>query len=111
MKDNNEIVVDWSLVGKSVLAKKKNTNLQRAEDIRARMDIEYLVTELHNLAKQADYADLKELPRLAFKADIYKTLLKKCLPDLRSLEVQQDNQKHARLTIVMSDEDYSIDSD
>lgn len=93
--------IDWNVVNKSILNSKKISSGLRAEEVRERLDPELLIKCLHALVSEADACPIGELPRLAFKADIYKTILKKCMPDLRSLEVKENESKHAKLIIRM----------
>jgi hypothetical protein len=73
----------------------------RAEELREKLDPEAAITELHGLMHEADTCLIEDLPRLKFKAEILTTILKKCMPDLRSLEVKEKSSSQNVLTINM----------
>lgn len=71
----------------------------RAEQVRAAMNPAVIINELVSISNEADTCLLEDLPRLQLKANINFGLLKKCLPDLRSLEVKENNNNAKRLII------------
>lgn len=86
---------------KIILAEKKVKSGLRAEEVREQLDPKAIIESLLLLAEQADQVDIEDLPKLRFKADIYTTVLKKCMPDLRSLEIKESNNKYKKLVIEM----------
>ncbi len=93
--------VDMQNVNKFILADKKVKSGLRAEEVREQLDPKALIQSLLTLVNEADEVSIEELPRLKFKADIYATVLKKCMPDLRSLEIKESDSKHKTLIIEM----------
>jgi hypothetical protein len=85
-----------------ILSEKKVKAGLRAEELREKLDPEAAIIELVSLGNEAKVCDLQDLPRLQFRATILTTILKKCMPDLRSLEVKNDSQKTATLIIDMT---------
>lgn len=59
-----------------------------AEEIRQQIDVKLLIDKIVNLAKEADYVDMDELPRVKLKLEVYNSLLKKVMPDLKAMEVR-----------------------
>jgi hypothetical protein len=59
-----------------------------AEEIRQQIDVKLLIDKIANLAKEADFVDMEELPRVKLKLEIYNSLLKKVMPDLKAMEVR-----------------------
>lgn len=88
-------------VNKLILADKKVKSGLRAEEVREQLDPKSIIQSLLQLAEDADTADIEDLPKLKFKAEIYTTVLKKCMPDLRSLEIKENNSKYKKLVIEM----------
>jgi len=88
-------------VHKLVLANKKIKSGIRAEEVRESLDPKAIIGALLLLVEEAEEVKIEDLPRLRFKADIYTNVLKKCMPDLRSLEIKEQNGKHSTLTIEM----------
>ena len=84
-----------------VLAQKRVKAGLRAEELREQMDPQAIMAALISLADQADNTPVEEIPRLKFKADIYTTVLKKCMPDLRSLEIKENESAKSTLVIQM----------
>jgi hypothetical protein len=88
-----------------VLSDKKVKAGLRAEELREKLDPEAAVIGLMNLGEEAKICDIADLPRLQFRAQVLTTILKKCMPDLRSLEVKGDSSKVATLIIDMTRSD------
>lgn len=84
----------------ALMVAKTNSSL-RAEQAREQIDPVRMVTELYGLLAEADNTTIEELPRLVFKSTVYTTLLKKVLPDLKSMEVKEGGLKANRLLIDM----------
>jgi hypothetical protein len=80
----------------------KLDNLMRAEDVRAKMNPEEYITMLHMLYMQADTCELQDLDRLKFKANILTTMLKKCLPDLKSIQTTEAQQTAIEIKLINS---------
>ena len=93
--------IDFNALNKTILAEKKAINGLKAEELRNKLDPEALIIAMLDLVKEADITSVEDLPRLQFKASIYTTILRKCMPDLRSLEVKESDNKHATLIIDM----------
>ena len=91
-------VVTLNDINKIILNSKKVKAGIRAEEVRERLDPEALVNALLQLARDVD-AD--NIAVLTFTADIYATVLKKCMPDLRSLEIKEGTSKTQQLVIEM----------
>ena len=88
---------------KALLIKNRKEDMAiKAEDMRARLDPEQLINQLLSLYVEADIADQERLEQLKFKANIVNGLLKKCLPDLRSLEISEKANNSSRLIIDIS---------
>jgi hypothetical protein len=88
---------------KYILSEKKVKAGLRAEELREKLDPEAAVVGLMSLGEQSKTCDLVDLPRLQFQANILTTILKKCMPDLKSLEVSSDKLKTTTLVIDMSE--------
>ena len=86
---------------KIILSDKRVKAGLRAEELREQMDPKALMAAMISLASDADNIAIEELPRLRFKADIYTSLLKKCMPDLRSLEIKESDSARSTLVIEM----------
>lgn len=95
-------LVDWSAIQRKVLADKKVKSGLRAEELREKLDPEPIIKQLLSLVNEADRTPIEEIPRLKFKADILSGILRKCMPDLRSLEVKENDSKHSTLVIQMN---------
>jgi hypothetical protein len=85
-----------------VLSEKKVKTGIRAEELREKLDPEAAIVGLMNLGEQAKTCLLEDIPRLQFQAQILTTILKKCMPDLRTLEVKGDGNKATTLIIDMT---------
>jgi len=86
-------------VNKIILSEKRVKSGLRAEELREQMDPKALMASMLTLVADADHVAIVDLPRLRFKADIYTSLLKKCMPDLRSLEIKENDSAKSVLTI------------
>ena len=86
---------------KIILSEKRVKSGLRAEELREQMDPKALMSSMLSLVREAEYTAIEDLPRLKFKADIYSTLLKKCMPDLRSLEIKESDSAKSTLIIEM----------
>lgn len=73
-------------VEKTLLKIAKSENDLKAEEVRALLDPKAYIDGLQALLNDADTCKPEALARLKFQSDIYLALLKKCLPDLKSLE-------------------------
>lgn len=96
----NEII-DWPSIEKQVLSQKRVKSGLRAEELRERIDPEPIIKQLLSLVNEADRTPVEEIPRLVFKANTLNMVLKKVMPDLRSLEVSEKDNKHSTLIIQM----------
>jgi hypothetical protein len=100
-------IIDMQVVRRrneaQVLSEKKVKAGLRAEELREKLDPESAIVGLLSLGEEAKSCELVDLPRLQFRATILTTILKKCMPDLRSLEVSTDKLKTTTLVIDMSD--------
>jgi hypothetical protein len=88
-------------VRKILIADRKDSNDLRAEQVRASLNPAALVEELHQLCEESKICEIEDLERLKFRAGVVTTILKKCLPDLRSLEVKEKEKNYSRLIIEM----------
>jgi hypothetical protein len=86
-----------------VLQSREKQATDAARIAREQLNPAELIGQMLDLAQEADYADAERLEQLKFKADVFKTVLKKCMPDLRSTEVTERSQKTSRLVIDMGD--------
>lgn len=98
---------------KALLRINKLENENRAEEVRAKLDPEAYIEGLQELltASKVIDTDLMKLQRLKFQADIYLALLKKCLPDLKALEIVADKGKPLPLAINFEVEDARKDAE
>ena len=101
-------IIDWAQVERQVLSQKKVKSGLRAEELRERIDPEPIIRQLLSLVQEADRTLVEDIPRLKFKADTLNMILKKVMPDLRSLEVTEKDNKHSTLIIQMEPSDKSI---
>lgn len=93
--------INWQQIERSILNEQKVKTGLKTEELRDRIDPEPIVQGLLQLVTDADTADLVDLPRLRFKADVLFGVLKKVMPDLRSLEVSEKDNKRSTLIIQM----------
>jgi len=98
--DMNEMI-DWPTIEKQVLSQKRVKSGLRAEELRERIDPEPIIKQMLSLVQEADRTPVEEIPRLVFKANTLNMVLKKVMPDLRSLEVSEKDNKHSTLIIQM----------
>lgn len=96
--DSNKSYTPEQIAAKMLTSKRLKSGL-RAEELREQMNPQVIMQALLDLTDEADGTKIKNLPRLKFKADIYTTLLKKCMPDLRSLEIKESSSAKSSLTI------------
>ena len=94
-------ILDWAQIEKQVLSQKKVKSGLRAEELRERIDPEPIIKQMLSLVHEADRTPVDEIPRLVFKANTLNMILKKVMPDLRSLEVSEKDNKHSTLIIQM----------
>lgn len=87
-----------------ILKRNRDQVQVKAEELRAKLDPEALTLGLISLINEAKTADLEELERLKFQADIYKAILKKCLPDLKAIETKEKIEDYDKLIIDISKE-------
>jgi hypothetical protein len=85
-----------------VLNEKKVKSGLRAEELREKLDPEAAIRGLLELGNQAKTCNLVDLPRLQFQASIFTTVLRKCMPDLKALEIKEKNNNYTRLIIDMT---------
>lgn len=84
---------------KIVAEVKQTLNKHRAENIRAKMDPQLYIEQLGKLFLEADAVnDMLELQKLKFKADQLHLLLKKCLPDLQTIKIEEAPAKDVKKT-------------
>jgi hypothetical protein len=88
-----------------ILSEKKVKAGLRAEELREKLDPESAIVGLLQLGEEAKTCDLVDLPRLQFRATILTTILKKCMPDLKALEISSERSKVNTLIIDMSETD------
>jgi hypothetical protein len=101
MEYNMNEVIDWTAVERQVLSQKKVKSGLRAEELRERIDPEPIIRQMLSLVNEADRTPVEDIPRLVFKANTLNMILKKVMPDLRSLEVSEKDNKHSTLIIQM----------
>ena len=77
---------------KALLSIAKEANELRAEEVRKELDPRSYIEAIHEILKSSGEAE-PDLNLLKFQSDIYFALLKKCLPDLKALELS-GNVKH-----------------
>lgn len=94
-------VIDWTAIEKQVLSQKRIKSGIRAEELRERIDPEPIIKQMLSLVYEADRTPVEDMPRLVFKANTLNMILKKVMPDLRSLEVSEKDNKHSTLIIQM----------
>lgn len=94
-------LINWHQIERQVLSQKKVKAGLRAEDLREKIDPEPIIQQMLQLVHEADRIPVEDIPRLKFKADVLATILKKVMPDLRSLEVTERESKHSTLIIQM----------
>lgn len=97
-------VINWSQIERQVLSQKKVKAGLRAEELREKIDPEPIIKQLLHLVNEADRTPVDEIPRLKFKADTLNMVLKKVMPDLRSLEIRESDSKYSTLVIDMKRE-------
>lgn len=98
-------IIDWAAIEKQFLSTQKVKAGLRAEQLREKLDPEALIIQLLSLVNEADSTKVEDIPKLKFKADVLTTVLKKCMPDLRSLEIKESDNKHNTLIIDMKRDD------
>jgi hypothetical protein len=101
MEYNMNEVIDWTAIERQVLSQKKVKSGLRAEELRERIDPEPIIRQMLSLVNEADRTPVEDIPRLVFKANTLNMILKKVMPDLRSLEVSEKDNKHSTLIIQM----------
>jgi hypothetical protein len=98
-------VVDWQKIERDyysgILAEKRVKAGLRAEELREKLDPESAVIGLLELGHQAKSCDIEDLARLKFQAEILTTVLRKCMPDLRTLEIKEKSSSATTLVIDM----------
>ena len=98
-------VVDWKKIEREyyngILADKRVKAGLRAEELREKLDPESAVLGLLDLGNQAKHCDIEDLPRLKFQAEVLTTILRKCMPDLKTLEVKEKSSSSTTLIIDM----------
>ena len=76
--------------------------LRKANEIRESINVQGCLNLLAGLLQESRTCELAELERLRFQSDIITKILKKALPDLKSIEITENQFKHHRLTIDFS---------
>lgn len=99
MKMFEDSYVDYDALRKQALARKKVKAGLKAEEVRNKMEPDKYVKALEQLLIEANNTSVDDMPRLKFKADVLTTLLKKCMPDLRSLEIKETDNNRKTLVI------------
>jgi hypothetical protein len=84
-----------------ILSDKKVKAGLRAEELREKLDPEAAIVGLMRLGDESKTCNIEDLPRLKFQADIYTTILRKCMPDLRTLEIKEKSSNSTTLIIDM----------
>jgi hypothetical protein len=97
-----------SQLRRMLIRDRKDANDLRAEQVRAQLDPTIMLTELTILCEESKTCTIEDLERLKFRASIVTTMLKKCLPDLKSVEVVEKATKTSKLIIEMSPIDGSV---
>jgi hypothetical protein len=92
-----------------ILNEKKVKSGLRAEELREKLDPEAAIISLLTIANESKTCAIEDLPRLQIQIGIMTTILKKCMPDLRSLEIKDNNKNRSTLIIEMRGPDL-IDS-
>lgn len=82
-----------------VLSDKKVKAGLRAEELRETLDPGAAIQGLLNLGEQSKTCELEDLARLQFQANILTTILRKCMPDLKALEIKEKANNFTRLVI------------
>ena len=93
--------VNWQQIERIILGEQRVKTGLKTEELREKIDPEPIIQGLLQLVSDADSVDLVDLPRLRFKADVMFGVLKKVMPDLRSLEVSEKDSKRSTLIIQM----------
>jgi hypothetical protein len=86
---------------------KKIQSDMKAEQLRASMSPADIVNILNSISEQAMICHIDDLPRLQLVSNIQFGLLKKCLPDLRTLEIKEKTSNARRLIIDLPMKDVS----
>lgn len=95
-------MITESELRKMLVEDRKVANDLKAEQVRASLDPKIMLTELANLCEESKTCDIEDLERLKFRASIVTTMLKKCLPDLKSIEVKEKPNNFSKLIVEMS---------
>jgi hypothetical protein len=90
---------------RAILAEKRVKAGLRAEELREKLDPESAIRGLLDLGEEAKSCDIIDLPRLQFRATILTTILRKCMPDLKALEVKEKANNYSRLIIDLGDDE------
>lgn len=88
----------------NLLSKKRLKTGLRAEELREKLDPEAAILGLLQLGEESKTCDLVDLPRLQFRASILTTVLRKCMPDLKALEVKEKQSNFMKLIIDMDND-------
>ena len=81
LKDQNDAL-------KSLVTLRKHKNALSAEKTRSQMSPNELVEDLYNYRELVMTADIADLPRIDKQIGITVQLLRKCMPDLKAVEVK-----------------------
>jgi hypothetical protein len=84
---------------KSLIREKQVKNNLRAETLRESLDPEAILTQLFEVVIMTKTCDKDEVAALSLRTNILLAILKKCLPDLKQVEVKGLNTKNSTLTI------------
>lgn len=74
-------------------------NKLKAEQVREKIDIMSCIAKLGDLIEQSKTCPIEDLERLKFQASVITTILKKVMPDLKSIEVSEKNNNTRKLII------------
>jgi hypothetical protein len=94
----------WRKANSMILADKRVKAGLRAEELREKLDPEAAIKGLIELGEQSKTCELEDLPRLKFQSEVLTTILRKCMPDLKTLEIKERNGNATTLIIDMKRE-------
>ena len=98
-------LVDWKKIEREyydgILAEKRVKAGLRAEELREKLDPESAVIGLLELGHQSKTCSIEDLTMLKFQADVLTTILLKCMPDLKTLEIKEKSSSATTLIIEM----------
>ena len=89
-------------VDQAIVEHLKTKSDLKAERIREKLDPEQFLDALSEIIQISVDCKIGELSRLKFQSDIYLALLKKCLPDLKAIEVKVDTINRPKPGLVIN---------